>query len=389
MRTTTLASFGTGLGWWFPESGAAFIESAKIPGRIFNTYDEGGYIAWRLGPRYQDYVDGRGDPFGPELLQHSMEMTGMSPDSPDWEREAEHYGINAIIVPMARYWGVEEFPLLRQFCTSNNWRPVYLDESSAVFVRHTPANESLIARLQINCATLPIPAAALTHGDSRAFNQWANAAIVLQALGREPEALTAVSRALTFFPDSAFLRLTRGNLLDKLGDLPGAELEYLVSASLLPNPLSWTRLGNLYDREHRVREAITAWTHAADLDSDTASLALLSLGFDYLDAGQPYEALDAFHRSQVSFQKENGVGIEGHKPYYANLAHGHAISYEALRDIKRAISFEEDVVRLAQDRQEDWLKLERLYDLDGRPVDAERARKQAAALGARELLKPR
>jgi tetratricopeptide (TPR) repeat protein len=384
MGTTALASFGTGLGWWFPEGGAAFIERAKIPGRIFNTYDEGGYITWRLGPNYRDYVDGRGDPFGPELLQHSMELTGMSPDSPDWERESEQYGINAIIVSLARYWGVEEFPLLRQFCTSNNWRPVYLDETSAVFVRYTPANENLIAGLQINCDTAPIPAVAPTSHDIRAFNQWANAAAVLKALGREPQALAATSKALAIFPDSAFLRLTRADLLEDLADLRGAEQEYLVSASLLPNPVSWTRLAKLYDREHRVREAIAAWKHDTEVAPDTASLPLLSLGFDYLDASQPQEALDAFHRSVASFQKENGYGIEHHKPYYANLAHGQAVAYEALRDIKRAISCEEEAVRLTPDRQEDWLKLGKLYEMDGRPGDAERARKQAAALSAPE-----
>ena len=385
MGRASLASFGTGLGWWFPEGGAAFIERARIPGRIFNTYDEGGYITWRLGPNYQDYVDGRGEPFGAELIQHSMELTGLSPDSPDWGREAEEYGMNAIIVPLARYWGVEEFPLLRQFCGSNNWRPVYLDETSAVFVRHTPANEGLIASLQINCDTAPIPAVAPVTNDSKAFNQWANAAVVLKALGREPEALTAASKALAIFPDSAFLRLTHADLLEDLADLHGAEQEYMVSASLLPNSVSWTRLAKLYEREHRLREAITAWKHATEVAPDTASLALLSLGFDYLDTSQPQEALDAFHRSQASFQNENGDGVEAHKSYYANLSHGQAAAYEALRDIKRAISYEEEAVRLAPDRQEDWLKLAKLYDLDGRYGDADRARKQAAGLSAREL----
>ncbi len=39
---------------------------------IFNTYDEGGYIAWRLGPNYRDYIDGRALPFlGPEGIPAS------------------------------------------------------------------------------------------------------------------------------------------------------------------------------------------------------------------------------------------------------------------------------------------------------------------------------
>ena len=123
-----MASFGTGLSWWFPQGAAAFIERERIPGQLFNTYIEGGYLVWRLGQSYKDYLDGRGDPFGLNLIQRGFELTQTPPDSPEWQREAEHYGINAIIVPLGRYWGVEHFPLLRQFCVSDNWRPVYLGE---------------------------------------------------------------------------------------------------------------------------------------------------------------------------------------------------------------------------------------------------------------------
>jgi tetratricopeptide (TPR) repeat protein len=380
MRGIDAASFGTGLSWWFPESGAAFIERAGIPGKIFNTYDEGGFITWRLGPKYQDYVDGRGDPFGGDVIQGSMELTKTLPDSPDWQREAERYGINAVIVPTARYWGVEEFPLLRQFCNSNNWRPVYLDENSAVFVRNTSANVNLIARLQVDCDRIPIPAVAPARADSKTFNQWANAAAVLKALGRQLEALAATAKALAIFPDSAFLRLTRGDLLQNVADLRGAEQEYLASAALQPNPASWSRLAKLYERERRLPEAIAAWNRAMAADANTTSVPLLSLGFDYVDTGQPRDALDAFHRSQINFESENGAGRKGHESYYANLTHGQAVAYEALHDIKRAIVFEEETVRLAPSRQEDWIRLGKLYDFDGRPADGQRARNRAAEL---------
>jgi hypothetical protein len=44
LGSTDLGSFGTGLSWWFPERAASFVERANIPGRIFNTYNEGGYF---------------------------------------------------------------------------------------------------------------------------------------------------------------------------------------------------------------------------------------------------------------------------------------------------------------------------------------------------------
>ena len=57
LASTDLGAFGMGLSWWFPERAAAFLDREKIPGQIFNTYNEGGYFTWRLGSKYLDYVD--------------------------------------------------------------------------------------------------------------------------------------------------------------------------------------------------------------------------------------------------------------------------------------------------------------------------------------------
>jgi len=118
LGTTNLSTFGAGLSWWFPEGAASFIERENVPGRIFNNYDEGGYLTWRLGPKYPDYIDGRALPFGPQLFERNQQLMSTPPDSLEWQREAEQYDINAIIVPLARYNGVELFPVLRQFCAS-------------------------------------------------------------------------------------------------------------------------------------------------------------------------------------------------------------------------------------------------------------------------------
>ena len=228
------ASFGTGLNWWFPENAAAFIEREKIPGQIFNSYNEGGYITWRLGPKYGDYIDGRAIPFGEELFLRNVVLMGTPPDSPQWQREAERYDINAIIVPLGRYQALGQFPVLRQFCDGEIWRPVYLDEVSAVFLRRRPETESIVQRLQINCFTTPVPAMVPTGNDSKAFNQWANAAAVLDVLGRNSEALAATTKALAIFPQNAYVHYTRANLLAEGGDLRGAEQQYLIAATLQP-----------------------------------------------------------------------------------------------------------------------------------------------------------
>ncbi|HLY17994.1 MAG TPA: hypothetical protein VKR61_12265, partial [Bryobacteraceae bacterium] len=174
-----IVSFGTGLSWWFPQAAAAFIERENLPGQIFSTGSEGAYMAFRLGPKYKNYIDGRAIPFGTELMLRSGRLKATPPDSPEWQHESERYGINTILVPIGRYGALQFFPVLKQFCASDVWAPVYLDEVGAVFVRHSPETESLIGRLKVDCSTVPLPAATPVGNGTQAFNQWANAAAVL------------------------------------------------------------------------------------------------------------------------------------------------------------------------------------------------------------------
>ena len=50
VRVVDESNFGAGLGWWFPERAAEFIARENLPGEIFDTYDEGSYLIWKLGP---------------------------------------------------------------------------------------------------------------------------------------------------------------------------------------------------------------------------------------------------------------------------------------------------------------------------------------------------
>jgi tetratricopeptide (TPR) repeat protein len=373
LASTNLSAFGAGLSWWFPEGAAAFIERENVPGRIFNTYNEGGYLTWRLGPKYPDYIDGRAIPFGPKLFERNHALMATPPDSPEWQREAEQYDINAIIVPLGRYNGVDLFPVLRQFCSSATWRPVYLDEVSAVFARRSTQSESLIQRFEINCATTPLPRVVPAGHDSQAFNQWANAAAVLHALGRNIEAFAATARALGIFENSAFVHFLRGNLMEEAGDLRGAEQEYLWSAALEVNGATWSALGAVYHREGRLTEEIKAWQRAAEL-LRLSDRELVSLGYAELAAQRPREALRAFERASSQ------PGGASDNSFLANLARGRAMAWSQLGDLKRAISFQEQTVGLAPDRASDWLELANLYDREQRSEDAQRARQRAAAI---------
>src|SRR5262249_40710379 len=205
--------------------------------------------------------------------------------------------------------------VLRQFCASDTWRPVYLDEVSAVFMRATPENQELMTRLQIQCATAPLPSAVPQGNSTEAFNRWANAAAVLHALGRGSEAFEATKRALAIFPDSAFVHFLRGNLLEEAGNFGEAEGEYLSSVKLEPNGTTWSRLGAIYHRQNRLMEEIHAWEHASELLPYPA-IVLLPLGYAELAAHRPQKALQALDLALA--------GCPGYGDDRLDAARGHA-----------------------------------------------------------------
>jgi hypothetical protein len=62
---------------WRPLSAAAARAVSSCPGRLYNRYDEGGFLIW-FAPEQKVFIDGRQDPYPPSLLfeQKQLERTG-------------------------------------------------------------------------------------------------------------------------------------------------------------------------------------------------------------------------------------------------------------------------------------------------------------------------
>jgi tetratricopeptide (TPR) repeat protein len=378
---TNLVSFGTGLSWWFPERAAAFIEKENLPGPIFSSIEEGAYLAFRLGPKYKDYIDGRAIPFGSDAMVRASRLKASPPESPLWRAEVDRYDINVMLVPLGRFAALQFFPMLRQFCQSDEWRPVYLDEVSVVFLRKRPETEDVIARLQINCATAPLPATPPAENRATAFNQWANAASVLHALGRDGEALAAANQALEIVPNGGYLHFLRGHMEQEVGNLAAAEHDYLDATRMEPNLVApWSALAAFDQERGRLPEAINAWKHAADV-SRWPWEPLVNLGYADLQAHRPQDALTAFDRAADSLPSHYELMVDN--SVLANIAHGRSRSWLYLGNLRRAISFDEQAAQLLPD-PDLWMQLANLYDQAGRFDDANRLRAQAMALAQRQ-----
>ena len=263
------------MGWWFPERAAKFIEQEKLPGEIFNTYDEGGYISWKLGPGRLDYIDGRDTLFAMERMQRARDVLQSQPDSALWQEEMSRCNINTVIFSRS---GWHQHGRLRDLCNSSTWRPVYLDEVSAVFVRRTPQTESLIQRFPVSCRTDPLPAMNEVSTQSEQFVAGVNAGAVLAVLGRNDEAWRQSEKALALFPGSVNAHLAASRRALRLRQQTRSRRGIPERDRSQSDRVHMVGAGKFYIEQDRSSDAIAAIRKADRSASQSRVQLLIQLG---------------------------------------------------------------------------------------------------------------
>jgi hypothetical protein len=108
-----------------PVQAADWIVANRPAGKLFNSYNWGGYLLWRLWPDYPIYADGRTDVYPNAFLQEYLEIVTGQKDAPALFDER---GIGTVIIE-------QESPLVTQLEKSGLWQEVYRDEKAAVLTR--------------------------------------------------------------------------------------------------------------------------------------------------------------------------------------------------------------------------------------------------------------
>lgn len=377
------SDFGAGLSWWFPKDAADFVNREKLPANVFNSFNEGGYIVWALGENYHDYMDGRSVPFGMEGFARERELLGSPIDSPRWQQEADKYSLNTILIQLdSEEVGYDQ---LQDLCYANNWKPVYLDEISMVLVRNTPQNQELLKRLQINCPAATIPSTALAR-NSRTFQRWLNSAYVLLALRRTNEALAAANTALSINPNSTSVHWVRGDILYATSRRGEAEREWLTTLAMSHGTNEakiWSKLGQLYVEQQRTKDAIYAWLQTLGTATDPLlkTQAYVQLSRLYVETGNLKPALQMLDDA-VKTAPHGMPGIQGGS-FAFDVAQDRAAIWFRLGDVPKAISFQEEAVRLVPEDAGAWAHLALLYQKAGRSGDQQRAGARVKALTAK------
>lgn len=368
--------FGAGASSWFPARAAAFISRQQLPGNIFEDYELGGYAAWSLGPKYPDFIDGRGDRLSSDLALEQFNLYGEDPDSQGWQSEADRWNLNILLVSTAGLRGLRNLDPYK-FCQSTSWRPIYMDDVSLVFLRNTPLNSSWSNRLQIDCSKQAInPPASASRSALHEF--YVNSGALFFVLHRDQDSAEALSHAEALYPGDPNVHLLNGLLFERQQQFAKAEQEYRASLAINENGGVWYSLGRLYGNEGRNAEALQALERAAGLSLQPFNI-YMTMGKLQLVLNRPEDALTSFEKAEKSSPYRDGA--ESLAPeVYAQLAEGRSEAHRLLAHWNEAIAFQQEAIRRTPQVQRRWDRLARLYEASGQLKLADETRQQMLQL---------
>jgi hypothetical protein len=135
---------GVGLAPKVQESAKFFVEN-DLQGPIFNNYDIGSYLVFRLFPGERVFVDNRPEAYSVSFLEDVY--TAMQRDEELWKKMEQTFRFNVVYfsrrdrTPWAK-------PFLMRRIQDENWAPVYADRYALILVKRTEANRELIRRFE-------------------------------------------------------------------------------------------------------------------------------------------------------------------------------------------------------------------------------------------------
>ncbi len=113
---------------FFPVKAVDTLLEKGWRGPIFNQYNWGGYLIWRLYPRERVFIDGRSDVYS--LIDDFVvrEYLKAYTATADWREPLDRYGVQLVLLE-------PDAPLAGQLARDGGWRQVYADAGAVVYGR--------------------------------------------------------------------------------------------------------------------------------------------------------------------------------------------------------------------------------------------------------------
>ena len=113
----------------YPVKAVDYVIANGIKGRMYNEYNHGGYLIYRLAPEVKVLIDGRADVYGDDyIMDHGVISTGRG----GWQEKLDALNVDFAITPV-------DAPIRQLMMHVEGFREVYLDKHFSVLLRNRPA----------------------------------------------------------------------------------------------------------------------------------------------------------------------------------------------------------------------------------------------------------
>ncbi len=120
----------------YPEDALMFMKKNGVRGNVFNHHHWGGFIIWNAYPDLKPFIDGR---FFHKRFY--VEFYHILHVKPGWQDILKKYDINIILIPYSKE---DSGSLADRLFNSINWKLVYWDDVSLLYLRDTPEFRGII-----------------------------------------------------------------------------------------------------------------------------------------------------------------------------------------------------------------------------------------------------
>jgi hypothetical protein len=131
----------------FPVAAADFVDQEHLQGDLFNYYDWGGYLLWRLAPR-RVFIDGRNA--SPQQLEtYRRVLAGdrrLVQGGEFWKTSLRQFDVHLTITPFFNPLSGRLPGLIDVLLADPAWVPVYASPTTVIFAEDVPQNRDVVLR---------------------------------------------------------------------------------------------------------------------------------------------------------------------------------------------------------------------------------------------------
>jgi hypothetical protein len=109
----------------YPAGAVEYLRSYNLRGNLFNAYDWGGYLIYRLYPERPVFIDGRADVYRDGHVKRYMEVALLRPG---WRRVLDEHDVQLVLMQ-------KQSPLAVALADDAEWQQLYEGQVERLFVR--------------------------------------------------------------------------------------------------------------------------------------------------------------------------------------------------------------------------------------------------------------